>query len=84
MRAGVAFFWIVMAISEVYRRVGGSLPEAFSVLGPWFVVVMTLLPLLEAARWLRTGDRLEGAKSALWALPGVVTLVAGPAWLRFG
>jgi len=84
MRAGLAFFWIVMAISEAYRRGGGSLPEAFSVMGPWFVVVMTLLPILEAVRWFRTGNRLEGAKSALWALPGLVTLVAGPAWLRFG
>ena len=73
-----------MAISEAYRRVSGSLPEAFSVMGPWFVVVMTLLPILEAVRWFRTGNRLEGAKSALWALPGLVTLVAGPAWLRFG
>ncbi len=84
MRVGLALFWIFLAAAEIYRRVGGELPQAFSVAGPWFVVLLTLLPLLEAVRAFREGERLEGSKSGLWAFLGVVTLLFGPPWLRFG
>ncbi|MDR5682515.1 MAG: hypothetical protein QN163_00585 [Armatimonadota bacterium] len=84
MRAGLAAFWVLAAALEIYRRLSGGLPELLGVIGPWSVLVMTILPVVEAAREFRYHEPVEGTKSALWALLGIVTLLAGPQWLRFG
>ncbi len=84
MRWGLAFLWILTAVVEAYRRVTGALPESFSLFGPWFVLLLTVIPLVGAVREFREGERLEAIKSSLWTLLGLVTLLFGPGWLRFG
>ncbi|MDR7391220.1 MAG: hypothetical protein QN177_09010 [Armatimonadota bacterium] len=84
MRAAVAFFWIVAAAVEVYRRLGGTVPGPLAFLGPYLTLAATLGPAVEAVREFRAGELVEGIKSLLWAGPGVITLLAGPPWLRFG
>ncbi|MDR5708954.1 MAG: hypothetical protein QN172_03505 [Armatimonadota bacterium] len=84
MRLGMAFLWILAAVAEGYRRIAGALPEPFHVVGPWFVLLLTVVPLVGAVREFREGERSEGIKSSLWALLGIVTLLFGPGWLRFG
>lgn len=84
MRAAVAFFWVVAAAAEVYRRLGGAIPGPLEVAGPYLTLAATVLPGVEAVREFRFGDLVEGIKSVLWAVPGAITLVAGPPWLRFG
>lgn len=83
MRAGVAAFWFLVLTLEIYRRATDGLPELLVAVGPWFVLAMTILPVVEAVREFRDQEPGEGAKSALWALPGIVTLLFGPEWLRF-
>ncbi|MDQ7848749.1 MAG: hypothetical protein QN152_09690 [Armatimonadota bacterium] len=83
MRAGFAAFWVLMAILEVARR---SNPDVVTWLGgiaPWLVVLMTLLPIVEMVREFRQRRPVRGVRTALWTVLGVVTLLFGPAWLRF-
>jgi hypothetical protein len=84
MRAAVAFFWLVAAAAEVYRRLSGTVPGPLGAVGPYLTLAATVLPAVEAFREFRTGDLVEGVKSVLWAVPGAITLAAGPPWLRFG
>jgi|FaiFalDrversion2_1042247.scaffolds.fasta_scaffold07619_2 hypothetical protein len=84
MRVGLAFLWILAAVAEGYRRISGALPEAFYAVGPWFALLLTVVPLVAAVQEFREGQRTEGIKSSLWALLGIVTLLFGPDWLRFG
>ncbi|MER3455893.1 MAG: hypothetical protein C4304_03195 [candidate division GAL15 bacterium] len=83
MRAAVAFFWVVAAAVEVYRRLGGPVPGLLALLGPYLTLAVTVLPAVEAVREFRAGELVEGLKSVLWAIPGAITLLAGPPWLRF-
>jgi len=84
MRASLAFFWLVAAAVEVYRRLGGAVPGPVAFLGPYFTLAATVIPAVDAVREFRAGELVEGVKSVLWAVPGAITLLAGPAWLRFG
>ncbi|MCS7235058.1 MAG: hypothetical protein RMM30_03665 [Armatimonadota bacterium] len=84
MRAALGFFWLVAAGVEVYRRLGGEVPAPAAFAGPYFTLTATLLPAVDAAREFRAGQLVEGVKSVLWAIPGAITLLAGPPWLRFG
>jgi hypothetical protein len=82
MRAGLAAFWILVAVLEIYQRADGQLPGLLVAVGPWVVLAMTILPLVEAVRDFRDHEPAEGIKSMLWVVLGVVTLLLGPEWLR--
>lgn len=84
MRGTFAFFWLVAAAVEVYRRLGGAVPGPLAFVGPYFTLAATLIPALAAVREFRAGELVEGVKWVLWAVPGATSLIAGPAWLRFG
>lgn len=84
MRGSLAFFWLVAAAVEVYRRLGGAVPGPLAFAGPYFTLLATLVPAVAAVREFRAGELVEGVKWVLWAVPGAITLMAGPAWLRFG
>ena len=84
MRGGFAAFWILMAVLEGARRLGS--PAAVTWLGgigPWLVLIVTLLPIIETVREFRQRRLVHSVRTALWTVLGVVTLLYGPAWLRF-
>jgi hypothetical protein len=82
MRALPIIFWIAVAVLEIYRRVA---PAALTWAGPvlpWMVLVISVLPLVTAVREVRAGHLIDGMRSGLWVIPGLVTLLWGPAWMR--
>ncbi len=83
MRAGFAAFWILMAILEVARRADPVVVTWLGGVGPWLVLIMTLLPIFETVREFRQKRAVQGARTGLWTVLGVVTLLFGPPWLRF-
>lgn len=83
MRGGFAVFWILMAVLEVVRRFNPVVVTWLAGLGPWLVLVMTVLPLWEMVREVRGRRAVQGIRTAIWTVLGIVTLFVGPAWLRF-
>jgi len=83
VRAGFAAFWILMAILEVARRSNPAVVTWLGGIAPWLVVLMTVLPIVEMVREFRQHRPVQGVRTALWTVLGVVTLLFGPAWLRF-
>jgi hypothetical protein len=83
MRAGLATFWLLMAALELSRRWTPTAVGWLGGAGPWLVVGATLAPAVRAAREWRDRRPVEAVKAALWTIPGLITLLAGPEWLRF-
>jgi len=83
MRGGFTAFWILMAILEIARRSNPAIVGWLGGTGPWLVLVMTTLPIVEAVRELRYRRPVQGVRTATWTVLGVITLLFGPAWLRF-
>lgn len=83
MRHRFLLFWIGIAAIEIVHRLGLHTPFWLDAAGPWFVLLMTILPLYEAYVDLQIDERREALRTALWAVLGVVTLWTGPDWLRF-
>ena len=83
MRGGLAAFWILMAILEIARRANPVVVTWLGGLGPWLVLIMTLLPIIETVREFRQRRPVHSVRTALWTVLGIVTLLYGPAWLRF-
>ncbi len=83
MRGGFAAFWILMAILEIVRRSNPAVVTWLGGTGPWLVLVMTLLPVVETVRDLRRRRPVQSVRTAMWTVLGVVTLLFGPSWLRF-
>ena len=83
MRGGFAAFWILMAILEVSRRWNPTVVDWLGPAGPWLVLVVTLLPIVEAIRESRQHRPVQAVKTLLWSVLGIVTLLLGPSWLRF-
>ncbi len=83
MRGGFAVFWILMAVLEVARRFNPVVVTWLGGLGPWLVLIMTVLPLWEMVREVRGRRAVQGIRTAIWTVLGIVTLFVGPAWLRF-
>ncbi len=83
MRGGFAAFWILMAILEVARRANPVVVTWLGGAGPWLVLIMTLLPIFETVREFRQKRPIQGMRTGLWMVLGIVTLLFGPPWLRF-
>src|SRR3989304_3017954 len=64
MRGGLAAFWILMAGLEISRRANPVVVTWLGGFGPWLVLIMTLLPIIETVREFRQRRPVHSARTA--------------------
>lgn len=69
MRGSLAFFWLVAAAVEVYRRLGGAVPGPLAFAGPYFTLFATLVPAVAAVREFRAGELVEASSGSCGLYP---------------